>query len=673
MDLERAEWLETDGLGGFASGTAAGIRTRRYHALLLAAAKPPAERMVLVNGMDVAVDVGAGWVPASTQAYRGGVRHPEGFTRLESFERRPWPTWRHRVGDGLFLEQELFMAHGDPATLIRFRLLAEGREAKAAAKQAKLVVRPFLSGRDYHALHQENRHFRWAGAVGPGRVTWQPYEGVPGIEARHDGEWVPEPLWYRRFSYAEELGRGLEDGEDLASPGYFRFSLAKGEAVLIWRALVGLEGTDGDDEPAAVTFRRVATRERKHREKLGSPLEAAARAYLVSRGNGRTILAGYPWFTDWGRDTFVALRGLCLATGRLADALSILSEWAGAVSEGLVPSRFPDHGGAPEYESADASLWYVVAVGETLAALARAEKKVAPRVRAQLVAAVQEILGSYAKGTRLDIRADADGLLAAGIPGQPVTWMDARVGERGVTPRAGKPVEIQALWINALGVGARLGDARWAATRERARNSFASKFWNAELGGLHDVVDVDHVAGAVDASVRPNQIFAVGGLPEAVLEGKKAHSVVDVVEDRLLTPLGLRTLAPDEPGYSPRYEGSPAQRDAAYHQGTVWPWLLGPFVEAWVRVHGGERAAILEARSRFLPPLEKHLEEAGLGHVSEILDGGPPHVPRGCPFQAWSVGEALRLDKVVLAVPAGDAEKPRRRADARPAVKARRR
>jgi predicted glycogen debranching enzyme len=338
-----------------------------------------------------------------------------------------------------------------------------------------------------------------------------------------------------------------------------------------------------------------------------------------------------------------------------------------------VPNRFPDHGGAPEYESVDASLWYVVALGETLAALARAEKKVAPRVRAQLEKAVQEILEGYAKGTRFGIRADTDGLLATGIPGQPLTWMDARVGGKGITPRVGKPVEIQALWINALGVGARLGDARWAAMRELARKSFEPKFWNAELGGLHDVVDVDHVSGTVDASVRPNQIFAVGGLPEALLEGKKAESVVDLVEDRLLTPLGLRTLAPDEPGYAPRYEGNAAQRDAAYHQGTVWPWLLGPFVEAWVRVHGADRAAILEARSRFLPPLEKHLEEAGLGHVSEILDGGPPHVPRGCPFQAWSVGEALRLEKVVLAVPAEDVETPRRRAEARPTVKARRR
>jgi glycogen debranching enzyme len=232
---------------------------------------------------------------------------------------------------------------------------------------------------------------------------------------------------------------------------------------------------------------------------------------------------------------------------------------------------------------------------------------------------------------------------------------------------------VQALWINALGVAGRLGDSKWVAMQEAARRSFEAKFWNADLGGLYDVVDVDHVAGRVDAAVRPNQIFAVGGLPESLLDGKKARSVVDIVEDRLLTPLGLRSLAPDEPGYAPHYDGDGARRDAAYHQGTVWPWLLGAFVEAWLRVRANDPDAVLEARSRFLPPLEKHLEEAGLGHVSEIADGDPPHTPRGCPFQAWSVGEALRLEKVVLAAAGDEDDKPRRRAEAQAAVRVRRR
>jgi predicted glycogen debranching enzyme len=447
----------------------------------------------------------------------------------------------------------------------------------------------------------------------------------------------------------------------------------------MFRALVdaaaepGARGTNGDDEPAIDRFRRLAARERKRREKLGEPLEAAADAYFARRGEGRTIVAGYPWFGEWGRDTFIALRGLGLATGRLADVHAVLTEWSAALSEGMLPSRFADRGEAPEYDSVDASLWFVVVAGEYLDALAAAGKKTPPRARALLGMAVQEILEAYAKGTRFGIRADADGLLAAGASGRALTWMDARVGDRAITPRIGKPVEIQALWIHALAVGARLGDARWSAMREQALASFEARFWDASMGGLYDVVDVDHAPGRVDAAVRPNQIFAVGGLPDALLDGKKAQSVVDLVEDRLLTPLGLRSLAPDEPGYHPRYEGDPARRAAAYHDGTVWPWLLGPFVEAWVRVRGGSRGAILEARSRFLPSLEKHLEEAGLGHVSEIADGDAPHTPRGCPFQAWSVGEALRLEKVVLALPAEAAPQRRARPAARAGAKTRRR
>ncbi len=663
MELDRREWLEADGLGGYASGTASGIRTRRYHALLLASARPPTERFVLVNGMDVAVDAGSGWVPCSTQAYRGDVRHPEGWSRLESFEASPWPTWTYRVGDGLTLVQELLVAPGEARTFVRFRLVAEDRDAKAAAKDAVLVVRPFLSGRDYHALHFHNPHFRFESELAGGTVAWRPYDGVPGIEAAFDGEWVQEPLWYRRFEYAAETERGLEHEEDLASPGYFRLRFAKGEAALAFRALLDVPAGAAPaakakgKAPAAAkvqrgitalaAFRTAAAREARRRAKLGGGLAAAADAYIVQRGTGRTIVAGYPWFTDWGRDTFLAMRGLCLATGRLADAEAILLEWSGAVSEGMLPNRFPDRGEAPEFNSVDASLWYVVVCGEYLDAAKRAGRKVPARTKARLAKAVQEILAGYADGTRYGIRADADGLLAAGVAGQQLTWMDARVGAREITPRIGKPVEIQALWINALRVGAALGERRWEEMRARARRSFEQRFWNPSLGGLHDVVDADHEPGKVDAAVRPNQILAVGGLRETLLDGKKAQSVVDLVEDRLLTPLGLRTLAPDEPGYRPRYEGDAAARDGAYHQGTVWPWLLGPFVDAWLRVRGGGADAVAEARSRFLAPLEAHVAEAGVGHVSEVADGDPPHRPAGCPFQAWSVGEMLRIERAL--------------------------
>jgi predicted glycogen debranching enzyme len=265
-----------------------------------------------------------------------------------------------------------------------------------------------------------------------------------------------------------------------------------------------------------------------------------------------------------------------------------------------------------------------------------------------LAAAVEAILDGYARGTRYGIRLDDDGLIAAGVPGVQLTWMDAKVGDWVVTPRIGKPVEVQALWLNALAVGAAYSE-RWAALLERGRDAFGRRFWNEAGGCLHDVVDVDHHAGTADSSFRPNQIFAVGGLPLALLEGEQARRVVDAVEARLLTPVGLRSLAPGEPAYTPHYQGGVRERDGAYHQGTVWPWLIGPFVEAWVRVRGATPGVKREARERFLEPLLRHLDEAGLGHISEIADAEPPHTPRGCPFQAWSVGEALRLDRSVLA------------------------
>ncbi len=328
----------------------------------------------------------------------------------------------------------------------------------------------------------------------------------------------------------------------------------------------------------------------------------------------------------------------------------------------MLPNRFPDQGDEPEFNAVDASLWYVVAVHEYFAAVAAAGGRLLTADRRTLDQAVQRILTGYADGTRYGIRADQDGLLAAGQPGVQLTWMDAKVGDWVVTPRIGKPVEVQALWLNALRIGAAEA-ARWGTLLERGTAAFAARFWNAAGGYLYDVVDVDHQAGTVDATFRPNQIFAVGGLPFPTLRGAQARQVVDAVEQRLLTPLGLRSLAPGERGYTPRYEGDVAARDGAYHQGTVWPWLLGAFVEAWVRVRGGTLAVKREARQRFLEPLLAHLDEAGLGHISEIADAEPPHRPRGCPFQAWSVGEALRLDQIVLAT-AGRTGRPGRAAPA---------
>jgi predicted glycogen debranching enzyme len=371
----------------------------------------------------------------------------------------------------------------------------------------------------------------------------------------------------------------------------------------------------------------------------------------VQRRTGLTIVAGYPWFTDWGRDTFIALRGLCLATGRLREARDILLEWAHAVSEGMLPNRFPDHGEEPEFNAVDASLWYVVAVHELLERAAVVPHLVSDADERTLRGAVEQIVAGYAAGTRFGIRLAEDGLLMAGAPGLQLTWMDARVGGRVVTPRIGKPVEIQALWLNAVAAAATTRP-QWREVFEHGRASFVDRFWHDSRGHLADVVDVDHVPGTRDDTFRPNQILAVGGLPIPLVEGERARRVVDQVERRLITALGLRSLAPGEQGYSPRYEGGPSTRDAVYHQGTVWPWLMGPFVDAWLRVRGNTGAARREARVRFLEPMLAHLEGAGLGHVSEITDAEAPFTPRGCPFQAWSLGELIRIDRQILASPA---------------------
>lgn len=653
---EQDEWLEVDGLGGFASGTTSGVRSRRYHALLLAATKPPTGRVVLVNGIEAWVSSDAGAFPLSTQAYAPDVRHPNGVSRMTVFERDPWPTWRFECEDGTRIVHEVFVAHGAPVTVLAWRLV-EPRPG------VTLCVRPLVSGRDYHALHHENPEFRFDAEMTDRCVRWQPYASLPAIIALSNGEYLAGRDWYRNFQYDEERNRGLDCVEDLASPGLFRFDLSRGEAVLLFGAagatadpsgpsLAFLQDSAGAPPDAHAAAEQLRQRERARRC-FASPLHRAADAYLVRRGVGKTIVAGYPWFTDWGRDTFIALRGLCLAGDRREDARDILVEWAGAVSEGMLPNRFPDGDAAPEFNSVDASLWYLIAVRELLEAAGCRAVKLRKADRTRIETTIHAILEGYATGTRFGIRADADGLLAAGVPGVQLTWMDAKVGDWVVTPRIGKPVEVQALWLNALAVGACLSGAsgaRWQELLGRGRAAFEARFWNEAAGCLHDVIDVDHEEGRVDSTFRPNQIFAVGGLPDPLLGGERARRVVDAVEARLWTPLGLRSLAPGEPGYAPHYTGDVRERDTAYHQGTVWPWLIGPFVEAWVRVRGGTAEVKHEARERFLAPLLRHLNEAGLGHVSEIADADPPHTPRGCPFQAWSVGEVLRLDRAVLAV-----------------------
>jgi predicted glycogen debranching enzyme len=626
-----AEWLEADGVGGFACGTVGGERTRRYHALLLTATRPPGGRLVLVNGVEAWIENTAGRHPISTHRYLPDVMYPEGWRYLTDFASRPWPCWHFELPGGTGIAQEVFVGRDSGETVLRWRRTKGGGECR-------LEVRPLLSGRDYHALHRENGAIAFGAVVQGGNVAWHPYADLPAIGALSNGAYRTDPAWYRSFLYTAEKDRGLDYVEDLASPGSFEFDLTECEAVLTFRA------TDDLGVHAVQQATILAKGERRRRDAEPDRLAAAAGDFVAGRGQGRTLLAGFPWFTDWGRDTFIAMRGLLLATGQLKEAGSILTTWAGLVSEGMLPNRFTDAGDTPEYNAVDASLWFVVAVEDLLRAAASASYTV--REEAQLARAVEDILDGFTRGTRYRIGLDTDGLLRAGERGVQLTWMDAKVGDRVVTPRIGKPVEVEALWINALRIAQRWSP-HWAEAERTARAAFAARFANQANGGLYDVVDADHQPGKNDGRIRPNQIFAVGGLPFAVLEGAAARGIVDLVEAKLLTPLGLRSLAPEDPDYVPHYRGGPRERDAAYHQGTVWPWLMGPFVEAWLRVRGNSAAAKAQALARFLPSFLDHLETAGLGHVSETADGDLPHTPGGCPFQAWSLGELIRMQRLL--------------------------
>jgi predicted glycogen debranching enzyme len=650
-----AEWLEADGLGGFASGTANLIRTRRYHALLLTALTPPTGRHAIVSDVEVWIELAGDRFDLCSHRYLGDVIHADGGSRLIGFDTDPWPAWTFELPNGV-ITREVFVPRGTAAVVQRWTLRGTGE------RRATLSVRPLLSCRDFHSLMHENGAFRFDAEVAGGRVAWRPYDGLPVVAAYANGTYEHGPDWYRNFMYTEERARGLDFTEDLASPGIVRFDLAEGAAVMVLAAerdgidtsaLDKLRVAAASDEPErrkniTAAVRTLATAEKRRRAKFSKRLERSADAYIVGRGAGLTIMAGYPWFNDWGRDTFIAMRGLCLATGRLSDAGAILAEWAGHVSEGMLPNRFADTGERTEYNAVDASLWYVIAVHEWLDLMEAATRRVAAKMLKRLRGACEAILEGYARGTRFGIRLDEDGLIAAGEPGVQLTWMDARVGDRVITPRIGKPVEIQALWLNALRMSRRFGD-HWDERYVHGLASFRKRFWNETAGALYDVIDVEHRRGEFDGSIRPNMLFAVGGLPHAIIDGPRARRVVDVAEEKLWTPLGPRSLSPFDPRYVGNYQGGVAERDGAYHQGTVWPWLMGAFIDAWVRVRGGTAEVKQEAYERFVPQFLAHLDVAGLGHVSEIADGDPPHTPRGCPFQAWSVSELIRVTQVVLA------------------------
>ena len=653
------EWLETNGLGGFASSTITGCNTRRYHGLLTAATKPPVGRLVLLSKLEETLILDGRRIDLAVNRYPGVV-HPQGHQYLTGFRLDPFPVFTYIV-EGIEIEKSVFMVHGENTTVIQYDVQG------ANGHECLLEVRPLIAFRDYHGTTHENGSLNPHVEMEPGLASVAPYQGLPALHFAHDAdEFEPVGYWFRGFEYDVERERGLDYYEDLFSPFVARFDLKRRSSIAL------IASVERQDIRRAVVLRHKEIHRRQEvlqasprEEPFVRALVGAADQFIVARGDRKTIIAGYHWFSDWGRDTMIALPGLTLVTGRVDIAKSILLAFAKHVDRGMLPNRFPDAGEAPEYNTVDATLWFFEAVRGLVEYTGDYDF-----VRDNLYSVLAEIIDWHARGTRYGIRVDADGLLCSGEPGVQLTWMDAKVGDWVVTPRHGKAVEIQALWYNALRImedlARRFKDAarrlRYAEMAALARRNFNAQFWNESADCLYDVIDGD----ARDASIRPNQVFAVS-LAHTMLSDEKARSVLAVVERDLLTPYGLRSLAPNDPQYRGRYAGDPWHRDSAYHQGTVWPWLMGPFITAYVRVNGGSAPARRRA-AEWLAAFEQHLRDAGLGQVSEIFDGDPPHHPCGCMAQAWSVAELLRASVQDVFRPVKAARAGARRARAAVAV-----
>ena len=633
------EWLETNGLGGFAYGTIIGANTRRYHGLLTAARNPPGGRMLLLSKLEETLVLRGNQIALSTNEYTSAsnekVIHPEGYLLLSNFRLDPFPTWTFEA-EGLRLEKTVFMPQGSNTVQVEYKLLQSPQGSEPV-----LEVRPLVAFRDYHSTTHENGTLNHTIEIAPETASVQPYPGLPRLYFTHDATQIQEQgYWYRNFLFRVEQERGLDFQEDLFNPFVLAWKLSLNQGATV------IASTEQKDIRQA-TADRKAELQRRNRVFTSSPVDdplvrtltAAAEQYLVRRGQEWTVIAGYPWFTDWGRDTMIALPGLTLFTGGAGIAKSILRNFARHTSMGMLPNRFVDSGEKAEFNTVDATLWFFEAARAYAAATNDFDF-----LRQELYPVFSEILEFHIHGTRYNIKAEEDGLLNAGAPGTQLTWMDAKIGDSVMTPRSGKPVEIQALWYNALRImedlAARFGDEerqkKYSSVALLASESFNRIFWNNNVRCLYDVVD----GGLSDGSIRPNQIFAVS-LHYSMLSAERARAVVETVERELLTPVGLRTLNAKDPRYRGRYEGDQYSRDSAYHQGTVWPWLLGPFISAYVKVHGGSAQSRSHAHD-LLRGIEQHLTEAGLGQISEIFDGDAPHLPRGCFAQAWSVAEVLR-------------------------------
>lgn len=597
-------------------GTASGANTRRYHGLLVAALENSAERMVLLANLEAHVTVNGESFGLSTNQYVGAI-HPKGYSRLESFEAGDAVEWKYSIGNAR-ISKRVRLHPGKNACTVEYR--NDGSEAIA------LTLRPLVCHKFYHENFRLTDFYPQF-LVFPDGKTVLSHRDVRLTLEHPEADRTPTTGWYYRFEYSREAERGLDPIDDLYCPCELRYVVGSGETATI----VAYEGEDPGTPPVVEgPIAKDCTAQEE--------LERASRLFLVESRGEPGIVAGYPWFTEWGRDTAISIPGLCLATGKTDLARRLLRKLAGSMRDGLVPNRFPDKSSEPEYHTADATLWFVNTVWTTLEA--EWDEAFAREASGWL----REVSARHIAGTHFGIKADPeDGLLTQGSPGYQLTWMDAKVGDLVVTPRHGKPVEVNGLWVNALRVtdalAQRLGEptGELSALADRAAASFEEKFWNERLGHYLDTVEPD------DASLRPNQVLAMA-VPFGPCDPAHAARALERVRNELLTPNGLRTLAPGLPGYHGRYEGPLRERDAAYHQGTAWPWLLGPYITATLRYRGAT-----DECERLLGRVKVWLSEYGLGGIAEVYDGDTPQFPGGCPWQAWSVAEVLRAMREVQA------------------------
>ncbi|MBP5977051.1 glycogen debranching enzyme N-terminal domain-containing protein [Brasilonema sp. CT11] len=635
LDLAEArEWLVTNGIGGYASGTVTGMLQRRYHGLLVAALKPPLMRTLLLAKLDETVVYGGRDYPLGTNSWADGTVNPDGYRHIEHFGLEGTiPVWRFACADAL-LEKRVWMQPGSNTTYVQYYL-------HRATQPVGLKLKALVNYRDYHSSTHALGWQMSIDSIERGVRVTAFSEAVPLYLLTDRGNASATQEWYYGFDLAVERYRGLDDHEDHLHAATFEATLQPGESltfVASTEMYPQLNGTAALELRRSYEQKLLSDQKAKATPDWIHQLVLAADQFIVSRQvsdepDGKTIIAGYHWFGDWGRDTMISLPGLTICAGRPQVARPILRTFARYVNQGMLPNRFPDAGEAPEYNTVDATLWYFEAIRAYYAATGDEQ------LLNELFPVLADIVDWHCKGTRYNIHLDkSDGLLYAGEAGVQLTWMDSKIGDWVVTPRTGKPIEVNALWYNALQTMAtfaqKLGKPHqeYEQMQKHTATGF-QRFWNDTVGYCYDVLDGPE---GHDSSLRPNQIFAVS-LPESPLTPPQQRGVVEFCARSLLTSHGLRSLDPNHPQYHGHYGGDPRQRDSVYHQGTVWGWLIGPFVLAHLRVFNNPA----QARS-LLEPMAHHLFAHGVGSLSEIFDGDEPLTPRGCIAQAWTVAEVLR-------------------------------